>query len=266
MLKLLDASLESFLRAIVPLPERDVAIAFDAPDRDWGQSVTRPTVNLYLWDIRRNVSEAQAGMVVEDRDDGGPRRRPQKPRIDCRYLISAWTNDVQDEHDLLGLVLTALLPQTEIPVDHLEGRYAEVRPIPTIKLASVDDDAKSDFWSALGGQLKPGLDLLVTATVDNVIDQEAGPPVHRRNLHIADRDEVRIAHHRSVGGTVEDEERKGVLVSTRRGNTRVSEPPEGRPGTFLVPGDGGDDVSVDGRSGDEDPIRTTIPEEGPITT
>jgi hypothetical protein len=206
-------------------------------------------------------------MVVEERDDGGPRRRPQKPRIDCRYLISAWTNDVRDEHDLLGLVLAALLPQTEIPIDHLEGRYADVRPIPTMKLASVDDDAKSDFWSALGGQLKPGLDLLVTATVDSFLDQPAGPPVERREIHVADRDKVLISRHRSVGGAVDDEARKGALVATHRGNTRVSEAAEGSPGTFLVPGEAGDEVSIDNRPVNPDEASTTtIPDEGPIST
>ena len=53
MLHLLDESLEAFLRATVPLPRREVDVAFAAPDRDWAARVSRPTVNLYLWDVRR---------------------------------------------------------------------------------------------------------------------------------------------------------------------------------------------------------------------
>lgn len=46
MLHLLDASLETFLRLTVPLPEREIDISFEAPDRDWGARVTRPTVDV----------------------------------------------------------------------------------------------------------------------------------------------------------------------------------------------------------------------------
>jgi hypothetical protein len=188
MLNLLDASIERFLRELVPLPERDVDIAFDAPDKEWGVSVTKPTINLYLWDVRRNVAEAESGTQVVTDAAGQARRTGPKPRIDCRYLISAWTSDVRDEHALLGSVLAAVLPQTEIGEQFLDPRYAGVRPIPAIKVASAGDDDKSDFWSALGGQLKPGLDLLVTATVEAGLDAASGPPVERYRIDLGGRD------------------------------------------------------------------------------
>ena len=62
MLNLLDESLEEFLRAVVPLPKREVDISFDAPDKDWSARVSRPTINVYLWDVRRNVSERELGL------------------------------------------------------------------------------------------------------------------------------------------------------------------------------------------------------------
>jgi hypothetical protein len=49
--------------------------------------------------------------------------------------------------------------------------------LPTVQLRSGDGTENSDFWSALGGQLKPGLDIVVTATIDAAIAAEAGPPV-----------------------------------------------------------------------------------------
>ena len=50
MLHLLDETLEAFLRAEVPLPARQVDVSFAAPDSEWGAAVTKPTVNLFLWE------------------------------------------------------------------------------------------------------------------------------------------------------------------------------------------------------------------------
>lgn len=177
MLHLLDESLETFLRAEVPLPQRSVDVVFDAPDGDWAAGVSRPTVNLYLWDVRPNLAERQWGEELVGLDDGRRVRREPLPRVDCRYLVTAWTTEVRDEHSLLGSVLTALLLHPFIAADHLKGPFATVRPLPAVTLRSGDGTENSDFWSALGGQLKPGLDLVVTATVDAAAFIEVGPPV-----------------------------------------------------------------------------------------
>jgi hypothetical protein len=177
MLHLLDESLEAYLRATVPLSPRSVDIVFDAPDGDWAAGVSRPTVNLYLWDVRPNLQERQWGEELIPQPNGTRIRRDPLPRVDCRYLVTAWTTEVRDEHSLLGSVLAALLLNPVIQEEHLKGPFATVRPLPTVLLRSGDGSENSDFWSALGGQLKPGLDITVTATVDAAAMIEAGPPV-----------------------------------------------------------------------------------------
>lgn len=177
MLHLLDESLEAFLREVVPLPARDVDIAFAAPDAEWSATLsTRPTVDLYLWDIRPNLTERDYGEVIVEEQDGRRFRRDPLPRVDCRYLITAWTSEVRDEHSLLGDVLSALLVNPVIAAGHLQGVFASVRPLPSMRLRAGDGSENSDFWSALGGQLKPGLDLVVTITVDAALRAAAGPP------------------------------------------------------------------------------------------
>jgi hypothetical protein len=176
MLHLLDESLEAFLRAAVPLPARDIDVVFEAPDGAWAAGVSRPTVDLYLWDVRPNMSEREYGEELVSRDNGKRFRRDPLPRIDCRYLVTAWTSEVRDEHSLLGDVLAALLLHPAIGAEHLQGAFAEVRPLPGIRLRTGDGSENSDFWSALGGQLKPGLDLVVTATIDAAALAVAGPP------------------------------------------------------------------------------------------
>jgi len=177
MLHLLDETLEAFLRAVVPLPQRDVDVAFDAPDGEWAAALSsRPTVDLYLWDIRPNLAERDYGEVLVEEENGRRFRRDPLPRVDCRYLVTAWTSEVRDEHSLLGDVLSALLLHPVIEVEHLQGVFASVRPLPRLHLRSGDGTENSDFWSALGGQLKPGLDLVVTVTVDAALRAAAGPP------------------------------------------------------------------------------------------
>src|SRR3954471_13168275 len=139
MLHPLDETLEAFLRDVVPLPARDVDVAFDAPDGEWSAALSsRPTVDLYLWDIRPNLAERDYGEMIVEETDGRRFRRDPLPRIDCRYLVTAWTSEVRDEHSLLGDVLAALLLNPVIATGHLRGAFADVRPLPTMRLRSGD--------------------------------------------------------------------------------------------------------------------------------
>lgn len=175
MLHLLDASMEEFLRREVPLDDR-VDVAYDAPDNEWRSRVTRPTINLFVWDIRRNQYESQGGMDLVERDNERF-HRPTPPRIDFRYLITTWTSEIRDEHQLLGAILMACLRQPLIPLAYLQGALAEVRPVPRMQVARFDGAESSEFWSSMGGQLKASLDVIVTATVDASVMVKAGPPI-----------------------------------------------------------------------------------------
>lgn len=182
MLHLLDESLESFLRQVVPLPAREVDVAFDAPDADWAAGLSRPTVNLYLWDVRLNTGERDLGMEEVTDSNGRKQRRSPRPRVDCRFLVTAWTTEVRDEHALLGRVLIALLNHTEIEAQYLEAALATLTPLPAIELRAGSASENPDFWSALGGQLKPALDAVITLTVDAALMREVGPPIDEIRL------------------------------------------------------------------------------------
>lgn len=233
MLHLLDESFEEFLRAVVPLAKDAVDVSFDAPDRDLRAKVgTRPMVDIYLWDVRRNLAERDAGLELVQGEDGALVRRAPLPRVDCRYLITAWTTDVQDEHSLLGDVLVALLRHPQIEPPHLRGAYSTIRPLPTLEVAMRESEGSADFWSALGGQLKPGLDVVVTATLDAARPEAAGPPTEAFELTTTDgvaRSSRRFSAGRAPGAA-------GSLVVSAHGSATVRED-----GTYLLPGDAGDD-------------------------
>ena len=136
MLHLLDASMEQYLRGEVPLDDR-IDVSYEAPDNEWRARITRPTINLFVWDIRRNQAESQGGMDLVERSNGRF-HRPTPPRIDFRYLITTWTSEVQDEHSLLGAVLVACLRTPLIPVQYLQGGLAEITPVPRVQVARFD--------------------------------------------------------------------------------------------------------------------------------
>jgi hypothetical protein len=238
MLHLLDESLETFLRAVVPLP-KEIDVVFAAPDKDWAARVSRPTINLYLWDVRRNTSEREFGIFTETDDNGRTVHRAPQPRVDCRYLITAWTADSRDEHSLLGATLAAVLTQPVLEAEHVAPAYRTVEPRPSLTLATGDGSENSDFWSALGGQLKPGLDITVTATVDIGLMAEAGPAVQRIGIAATPTGGERSERLFVAGRT---DAPPGTIVSTAHGAAEV-----GADGSFVVSAEVGDDLRVDGK-------------------
>src|SRR3954451_21897586 len=191
MLHLLDESLESFLRDEVPLPARTVDLVFEAPDGEWAAGISRPTVNLYLWDVRPNLSEREFGDEIIEAADGVQARRQPLPRVDCRFFVTAWTSDVRDEHSLLGDLLGTFLLHPFIGEQHVRGPLADVRPLPRLQLRGGDATSNSDFWSAIGGQLKPGLDIVVTAVVDAALVAPLAPAVREGGLEVSTREQPR---------------------------------------------------------------------------
>jgi hypothetical protein len=185
MLHLLDDAIETYLRAEVPLSGGDVDIVFQRPDKEWGAAVTRPTVNIFLWDVRRNSGTQEAGIETVEENGKLVRRQPQ-PRVDCRYMVTAWAGDVRDEHQLLGAVLGAFLRHSEMLPVHLTGPLATVRPYPSIQVPRFDGSDTADFWTAVGGELRPAIDVIISATFDAAALSEAGPPVRRLEL-VAER-------------------------------------------------------------------------------
>src|SRR3954451_24527572 len=95
--------LDSALRSLVErdLGAADVEIDFDAPTKDWASHRNRPTIDIYLYDIRQDTTRSQFG-VIEQRD--GDRlvtaRRPMPKFFRIAYLVTAWTQRAEDEHRL----------------------------------------------------------------------------------------------------------------------------------------------------------------------
>ncbi|HEU4422798.1 MAG TPA: DUF4255 domain-containing protein [Pilimelia sp.] len=161
--------------------EVDVEVAFEAPNKDWvARRGNVPMINVYLYDIREDLRRKTRGMLNEYRTDGTIAARHRPPRhVKLSYLVTAWTQRPEEEHRLLSALLVSLLGHDALPPSVLTGSLAALGlPVPmTVALPPPEDRAFADVWTALGGELKPSLDVVVSAPVDTGRSFPAGDPV-----------------------------------------------------------------------------------------
>src|SRR6266496_4269039 len=164
-------------------------IAFDAPNKEWSSRRNTPTVDLYLYDIREDLEQREVMWEVIRGDSRDSRliteRRLPPRKFKLSYLVTAWTQRPEDEHRLLSAILSCFIRSDALPSDILQGTLAEVRPPRTqpepvrvtVALPPPQDRSISDVWTALGGELKASLDLVVNAPFEIKVAIAAGPPV-----------------------------------------------------------------------------------------
>ena len=212
--------LDSALRSLVEREVADVAeveVDFDAPTKEWASHRNAPTIDIYLYDIRQDLGRAQFGEILQRDEDGiVTRRRPQPKYFRVAYLVTAWTQRAEDEHRLLSALMTAFLKHDVLPADLLTGTLSELGigvPL-AVALPPPQDRSLSDVWSALGGELKPSLDLSLIAPMLPERTTEAGPPVTDEPLvTLVDRRNGSAETH---GGRAVPEDRQPGQVVRRR--------------------------------------------------
>ena len=157
----------------------DVEVVFDAPTKDWASRRNVPTIDVYLYDIREDLRRRERGLINEYDGDRVTTRHLPPRHFKLSYLVTAWTQRPEDEHRLLSALLSCFLRHDAIPPDLITGPLAELGlPVPmTIALPPPEDRSFADVWSALGGELKPSLDVVISAPTDTGQRYEAAPPV-----------------------------------------------------------------------------------------
>lgn len=173
------------LRALITgraVPSGEVAVSFEAPNREWAAQRNTPTVNAYLYDIREDLGRRERGPLAVHGPDGRVVARRQPPRhFRLSYLVTAWTKRPEDEHRLLSAVLACLLRNEILPPESLPagGVLAELETAVPVTAAVPPPESRSiaDIWSALGGELKPSLDVVVTAPMPVSPEYPVGPAV-----------------------------------------------------------------------------------------
>ena len=204
-----DESLRKLIRRDA-LNGTDIEVVFDAPTKDWATRRNSPTLDVYLYDIREDLKWREFGSVDLRGPNGLVTARDAPPRyFKLSYLITAWTQRPEDEHRLLSAVLVAFLRADVLPKELLTGALAaQGSPVRiSIGLPPPEDRPLSDIWSALGGELKPSLDLVTLVAVDTRRAKAVGPPV---------LEQPRIA----IGGGGAEAEKAGAHLRSGAGTGR----------------------------------------------
>jgi hypothetical protein len=196
MIDEVDEALAALVRRDA-VPGAGVDVVFDAPTKDWAARRNAPTISLFLYDLREDLRRRTRGLIDERGEPDGDgvaavtARRPPPRWFKLSYLATAWTARPEDEHRLLSALLRCALAHEKMPDDLLPGSLAELGlPVPlTVGLPPPEDRSFADVWSALGGELKPSLDIVVSVPVDTTQMVAAGPPVTvPPRIRLADRD------------------------------------------------------------------------------
>jgi hypothetical protein len=209
MLADLDETLRGLLREELEVHGFEgVDIAFDAPAREWSGQLSKPTVNVFLYDLRETEALRTSEWSRTQRDGRTFEGRPPMV-MEASYAVTAWTQAVEDEHRLLSQVLAVLFAYPEIPHEKLNGRLANGSQTWPIKARiGQGKGEKSDFWTAVGGQYKVSLDYVVRLSVESGARLERGPEVRTQTVRARLTDapaRAVLEMHRTVG-RVHDEQ------------------------------------------------------------
>jgi hypothetical protein len=179
MIQDVDQLLERLVRRDA-LNGSTVDLVFDAPTKDWVARRSGPAVDLYLYDIREDLLRRVPSWEDVREADGKVAARRQPPRrFRLAYLVTAWTQRPEDEHRLLSSLLGCFLLNPMLKPGDLGGSLDATGLPVYIEVGQPASQERSlaDIWSALGGELKPSLDVVVTAPIAVDAITPFGPPV-----------------------------------------------------------------------------------------
>jgi hypothetical protein len=203
MIDLLDNLMRQLLIEQIVELTSEAQVRFQPPDTDWRTYVSTLNVggnpanalNIYLADLREN-RKLRSNERVHSIENGIVSEEPAPARLDCHYLISAWSpatvspliEPTLDEHALLYQAVAVLMqhapfnPSRVYPAGSaaLNAWPAPFRnhDLPAVAAPVEGFNKLAEFWSGMGqGALwKPALYLIVTLPVA-LLTEIAGPMV-----------------------------------------------------------------------------------------
>lgn len=168
----LDATLKAMLDdAAAPADLRAADVSFDTPDKDFKPA--QATVNLFLHEVIENRALRDEARVMERVGNGYTARLPSL-RVDCTYLVTAWSAQAgglkaAEEHRLLGLALQWLSRFPVLDDRFLRGALKtppQPYPLSTVVAQAQEGRSNGEFWTALGVPPRPAFPVTATITVE----------------------------------------------------------------------------------------------------
>lgn len=184
MIDVLNALLLKLLTTRVPPVLKPSQINFDAPEQVWRNSVSgKPdiAVNIYLIEMYQNL-DLRSNERLAELTAAGVQQTRVPARLNCRYLISAWsptnpapiTDPAIDEAVVLYNVARVLLDNS--PFDAAEIYAPGALPagypdemlapaLPAVVAPAAPFPRLADFWMRMDTIWKPVVELIVTLPV-----------------------------------------------------------------------------------------------------
>jgi len=169
----LDETIRKLLQQELPIKNGEIEIKFDQPKREWSARLNRPTVNLFLYDLRENPVLRQHGWEQiagngNGRGDNQLAHLKRTPfRVDCFYMLTTWASDPEDEHRLLSSTLLALFRFPVLPADRLMGSLKKQPFEVPARLANHDRLTNpAEVWSSLDNEMRPSISYIITLALD----------------------------------------------------------------------------------------------------
>ncbi|MBN1177965.1 MAG: DUF4255 domain-containing protein [Anaerolineae bacterium] len=209
----LDQVIRQLLIREIPVKNGEVDVVFDQPTREWSARLSRPTLNVFLHDVRENLKLRKSQeWFVERQPDGTAIQRRTPVRVALHYMITAWANDPDDEHNLLARALMALFRQPHLP-DELLPESLQNQPMPIPLQVAQEDTLRNpaDVWNALDNEVRPAITLVATLALDPY-QPLVTPLVRSREIRFGQADDPAALHelaeqagtsaYWTIGGTV----------------------------------------------------------------
>jgi hypothetical protein len=167
MLADLDETIRQILIKELPVKNGEIDIKFEQPKREWSARLSKPTVNLYLYDVRENnvLRQHQWENIREENGTFTKKRSPM--RVDCFYMLTTWAADPEDEHRLLTRSMMALYRYPILPEDRLVGTLRNPPFEIQAHLAAHDRLTNpAEVWSSLDNEMRPSISYIVSLALD----------------------------------------------------------------------------------------------------
>lgn len=164
----LDETIRQLLVKELPYRTGEIDISFDQPKREWSARVSKPTINLYLYDVRENNVLRQHQWERVREENGKVTQKRSHMRVDCFYMLTTWVpNHAEGEHRLLNDALMVLFRYPILSEELLEGEMKGQPYEVQARLAAHDRLTNpAELWSSLDNELRPSISYVVSVALN----------------------------------------------------------------------------------------------------
>lgn len=173
----LDKTFENILREQGKVQRSAIDIEFEMPTSEWSARLNRPTINIWCFDVRENLKLRTMEKSNVSYNGMTAMRSIPPRRMDITYLVTAWANKPEDEHQLLWRALATLKAVRLLKPEDCEGELRFQNHDIRLLVADMSEPKANftDLWSVVDNQMRLGFP--VTATVELETDMGFSAPV-----------------------------------------------------------------------------------------